>query len=154
MTVETPTTDVPAMLYARLVVDGEDYCIPIAQVRENRRWSPTTRLPHSPPYMLGSMNLRGEVIPIIDLAALLGFSPIKPTDRNVIVIVEEGEKLLGLAVEAVRRILSAGADQIRETPGARRDVTASLVSGLVTTDEGMVRIVDLDAIVAAMEGAP
>lgn len=148
---DADTINAPAQLYATLVVAGQDYCIDITRVRENRRWSPTTTLPHSPPYMMGTMNLRGEVIPIIDLASLFGFAPIEPTDRNVIVIIEHGERTIGLAVEAVRRILSAGADRIREAPGARRERSASCIRGLITTEAGMIRIIEVTDVVAAME---
>ena len=141
----------PAQLYATLVVAGQDFCIDITQVRENRRWSPTTTLPHAPAYMMGTMNLRGEVIPIIDLSALFGFAPIVPTDRHVIVIIEHGERIIGLVVEAVRRILSAEGSQIRDAPGAKREASTSCIRGLIATEAGVIRIIDVADVVAAME---
>ncbi|WP_299649916.1 chemotaxis protein CheW [uncultured Jannaschia sp.] len=141
----------PAELYATVIVAGQDFCIDIKQVRENRRWSPTTTLPHSPHYMMGTMNLRGEVIPIIDLAALFGFPNIEPTDRHVIVIIEHEEKIIGLAVEAVRRILSVTPDQIRDAPGAKRDTSTSCIRGLITTESGVIRIISVSDVVTAME---
>lgn len=151
MPLEAEANTAPAQLYSTLSVAGQDYCIDIMRVRENRRWSPTTSLPHSPPFMMGTMNLRGEVIPIIDLACLFGFQPISPTDRHVIVIVEDGSRIIGLAVEAVRRILSAELDQIREAPGARKESSMSCISGLITTETGMIRIIDVADVVAAMD---
>lgn len=148
---EAAIRTVPAQLFSTLSVARQDYCIDIMRVRENRRWSPTTVLPHSPSYMLGTMNLRGEVIPIIDLACMFGFEPIKPTDRHVIVIVEHENRIIGLAVEAVRRILSADVDQIREAPGASKESSLSCICGLITTDEGMIRIIDVEDIVKAMD---
>lgn len=138
-------------LYSTLSVAGQDYCIDIIRVRENRRWSPITTLPHSPAFVMGTMNLRGEVIPIIDLASMFGFDPIIPTDRHVIVIVEHENRIIGLAVEAARRILSADSDQIREAPGAQKDSNNSCICGLVTTEEGMIRIIDVEDVVAAMD---
>jgi purine-binding chemotaxis protein CheW len=143
-----------ALLYARLVVGGQEYGLPIRHVRENRRWSAPTTLPHAPPFMLGSMNLRGEVIPIVDLAALFGFGAIAPTDRHVIVVVEREAKMLGLAVEAVRRILNVSPEDVRDAPALGAARGRSYVSGLIPVDGGMVRIVDLQAVVAEMEGAP
>ncbi|MEL7045610.1 MAG: chemotaxis protein CheW [Pseudomonadota bacterium] len=148
---EAETIAAQPQLYATLVVAGQDYCIDITQVRENRRWSPTTTLPHSPPYMMGTMNLRGEVIPIIDLACLFGFAPIEPTDRHVIVIIEHEQRIIGLAVEAVRRILSVDADCIREAPGARHKRSASCIRGLIPTELGVIRIIEVADVVAAME---
>lgn len=150
---ETAIATIPAQLFSTLSVAGQNYCIDIMRVRENRRWSPTTVLPHSPAFMMGTMNLRGEVIPIIDLACMFGFTPIVPTDRHVIVIVEHENRTIGLAVEAVRRILSADLDQIREAPGARKESGISCISGLVATESGMIRIIDVEDVVAAMDEA-
>lgn len=150
---EAETIAPAAELYATLVVAGEDFCIDITHVRENRRWSPTTTLPHAPPYMMGTMNLRGEVIPIIDLAALFGFDAIVPTDRHVIVIIEYGEKIIGLVVEAVRRILSVQPEQIREAPGAKKEKSTSCIRGLITQETGVTRIIDVGDVVGAMEDA-
>ncbi|MEM6891095.1 MAG: chemotaxis protein CheW [Pseudomonadota bacterium] len=151
MPLEHDVKTVPVQLFSTLSVAGQKYCIDIMRVRENRRWSPTTTLPHSPPFMMGTMNLRGEVIPIVDLACMFGLPPIVPTDRHVVVIVEHGNRIIGLAVEAVRRILSVEADQIREAPGARKECTMSCVCGLVTTDDGMIRIIDVEDVVKAMD---
>ncbi|MGB3553482.1 MAG: chemotaxis protein CheW [Jannaschia sp.] len=151
MSAEAETLAPQSELYATLVVAKQDFCIDITRVRENRRWSPTTTLPHAPSYMMGTMNLRGEVIPIIDLAVLFGFSPIAPTDRHVIVIIEHEDKIIGLAVEAVRRILGVKSDQIKDAPGAKRETSTSYIRGLITTDVGVIRIIDVGDIVDAME---
>ena len=150
---EAETVASPSALYASLVVSGEDYCIGITHVRENRRWSPTTTLPHAPPHMMGTMNLRGEVIPIIDLAALFGYGAIVPTDRHVIVVIEHEEKIIGLVVEAVRRILSVDPDQIRNAPGAKKGASPSCIRGLIAQETGVTRIIDVADVVAAMEDA-
>ena len=99
------------------------------------------------------MNLRGEVIPIIDLAALFGFPAIIPTDRHVIIIIEYEEKIIGLVVEAVRRILSVDPDQIRDAPGAKKETSTSCIRGLITQETGVTRIIDVGDVVAAMEDA-
>lgn len=151
MPLEAEVKTAQVQLFSTMSMAGQDYCIDIMEVRENRRWAPTTTLPHSPSFMMGTMNLRGEVIPTIDLACMFGLAPIIPTDRHVIVIVENENRIIGLAVEAVRRILSVEAEQIREAPGARTESTMSCLCGLVTTDAGMIRIIDVDDVVAAMD---
>jgi purine-binding chemotaxis protein CheW len=140
-----------AKLYTIFILAGQEYCIDITQVRENRRWSSTTTLPHSPSYMMGTMNLRGEVIPVIDLAALFGFSAIKPTTRHVIIVVEHEQKIIGLAVEAVRRILSVAPDDIREVPGDRTGADSSCIRGLVMSETGMIRIIDAIEVLNCMQ---
>ena len=69
--------------FVTLIAGGQSFCIEITQIREIRRWTPVTILPHSPAHVLGVINLRGAVIPIIDLAAKLGFPKIQPTARTM-----------------------------------------------------------------------
>ena len=82
-------------------VGGQEYCVDVKSVREIRGWSPATPVPHAPPSMLGVINLRGVVLPIIDLASRMGFSPASPTSRHAIMVVEHSRQVLGLLVDAV-----------------------------------------------------
>ena len=63
-------------------IDGREFCVDIMQVRDIRGWTPATPLPHSPNYVRGVINLRGAVLPVVDLAARLGFKPSEPTVRQ------------------------------------------------------------------------
>ena len=85
-------TQAKQMEFVTLIAGGQNFCIEITQIREIRRWTPVTILPHSPDHVLGVINLRGAVIPIIDLAAKLGFARISPTERHVIIITAIEEK--------------------------------------------------------------
>ena len=99
--------------FVTLVAGGQSFCIEITQIREIRRWSPVTLLPHSPPYVLGVINLRGAVIPILDLAAKLGFPPIEPTERHVIIISALEDLIVGLQFESVSDSLGIQTDAVR-----------------------------------------
>lgn len=130
-------------------VSGQDYCVDIMSVREIRGWSLATSLPHSPDYVRGVINLRGSVVPIVDLAARLGLGPITPTERDVIIIAIINRQVVGLLVEAVFDILSVGTDAIQETPDVASDVVKSFIEGVVTVDDKMLRLVDLERILPA-----
>ncbi|EAR52519.1 hypothetical protein OG2516_05408 [Oceanicola granulosus HTCC2516] len=77
-------------------VAGQSFCLDVRQVREIRRWSPVTLLPRTPAYMLGVINLRGAVIPVLDLAARLGLGETRPSERHVIIVATLGAQAAGL----------------------------------------------------------
>ena len=126
---------------------GQSFSIDITDVREIRRWSPVTPLPHAPAEVLGVMNLRGSVIPIYDLAARFGLPPTAESARNVIVVAMHDSQVLGLLVEAVSEILSVPRHQIQETPDVRSDTARQSVTGVITVGDGMTRVIDLGAVV-------
>ena len=132
--------------FVTLVAGGQSFCIEITQIREIRRWSPVTHLPHSPSYVLGVINLRGAVVPILDLAAKLGFSAIAPTERHVIIITAIDDRIVGLLVESVSEILGVQADMVRETPRTKEDASAIAVAGIIPVGDDMIKIISLDAL--------
>lgn len=133
--------------FITLVTGGQNFCIEITQIREIRRWSPVTTLPHSPSHVLGVINLRGAVIPIIDLAARLGFAGITPTERHVIIITAISDSIAGLLVESVSEILSVNADMIHETPRGQEDATTRAVNGLISVGDDMTKVINLSTLV-------
>ncbi len=137
------------MEFVTLVAGGQSFCIEITQIREIRRWSPVTHLPHSPSYVLGVINLRGAVIPILDLAAKLGFSAITPTERHVIIITAIEERIVGLLVESVSEILGVRTDMVRETPRTQEDASTLAVEAIIPVGDDMIKIISLDALLPA-----
>ena len=92
----------------------QDFCVDILSVREIRGWTRPASLPHAPSYVQGVINLRGSVLPIIDLAARLGLPSIAANDRNVIIVTTIGTQVAGLLIEAVTEILSIPASAIQK----------------------------------------
>lgn len=132
---------------------GQSFSIDITDVREIRRWSPVTPLPHAPTEVLGVMNLRGSVIPIYDLAARFGLPPTTENARNVIVVAKHDSQVLGLLVESVSEILSVNRSQIQETPDVRSECAQRTVTGVITVGDGMTRVIDLGAVVQLRQKA-
>ncbi|SES24813.1 purine-binding chemotaxis protein CheW [Tranquillimonas rosea] len=124
-------------------VGEQDYCVDIMAIREIRGWTPATVLPHSPGYVLGVINLRGSVVPIVDLAARLGLPPAVPTPRHVIVIAVVGEQMVGLLVDAVSDILSVNDASIQDTPDVMAETTKEFVEGVISVDSRMLRLIAL-----------
>lgn len=127
-------------------VGEQEFCVDIAAVRELRGWSETTPLPHSPDYVRGVINLRGLVLPVLDMAARLGLPPTEAGARHVIVVVRIGEQLVGLLVDAVRDIFVAAEGEIQPTPELGDDVAPTLVTALVTQEDRMLGLLALERV--------
>ncbi len=147
------TNQAKQLEFVTLVAGGQNFCIEITQIREIRRWTPVTILPHSPHHVLGVINLRGAVIPIVDLAAKLGFEKITPTERHVIIITAIEERIVGLLVESVSEILGVSADMVRETPRSPEDATTRAILGVIPVGDDMTKVINLTALMPSAEQA-
>jgi purine-binding chemotaxis protein CheW len=132
-------------------IGDDEYSVDIMSVREIRGWTQTTSLPHSPSFVRGVINLRGTVLPVIDLAMRLGLAETDPEDRNVIIVVDAGERVMGLRVDAVSDILSFTKDQLQPPPDVASPATESFVKALTILDERMVRMLDLSTVLPGIE---
>lgn len=128
------------------LVGGQDYCVDIMSVREIRGGAKATTLPHSPSYMRGVINLRGTVLPIMDLSTRLDLETATDTERNVIIVVAVGERTAGLMVDAVSDILAIHEDDLQSPPDLPADNERSFVSALTIVDNRMIRVLDLTAV--------
>lgn len=128
-------------------VSGQKYCLEITQIREIRRWSPVTVLPHAPTEVLGVMNLRGAVIPIFDLACYFGLGKTQANERNVVIICAVNDRSVGILVESVSEIVSIDPAEIQETPNVKSNATKSVIQGVLSVEGEMARLIVLDPIV-------
>lgn len=138
-------------------VGGQDFCVDIMSVREIRGWTPATVLPHAPSYILGVINLRGAVVPIVDLAARMGLEPIRPDARHVIVICVVDNQTVGFLVDAVSDILSVKRTLIQPTPAVSSDITRAFFEGVIAIEQRMLRLIDIEAVlppIAARQERP
>lgn len=128
---------------------GQSFCLEITQIREIRRWTSVTALPHTPDDVLGVMNLRGAVIPIFDLASRFGLGATAGNERNVVIVAAVGGTTIGLLVESVSEILSVEKSSIQETPDIKSEATRNSILGMISVGDAMVRVVNLDAVLDA-----
>ncbi|CUH77023.1 Chemotaxis protein CheW [Tritonibacter multivorans] len=152
--VNMPDQEVKHALQSEFVsftVAGQAFCLKITQIREIRRWSPVTILPHAPADVLGVMNLRGAVIPIYDLSARFGLQQTEASERNVVIVVAVHGKPVGLLAESVSEIISINPEEIQETPQVDSRSTMEYIQGIISHDDTMVRIINLDAVISAPE---
>jgi purine-binding chemotaxis protein CheW len=132
-------------------IGDQEFCVSIMTVREIRGWTKTTPMPHSPGYMMGVINLRGEVLPIIDLSRRLGMRSAEPTERHVIIVVQVKDKMVGLLVDAVSDILTVTSDNIQPTPEVSSDMERTFARGILSIDRRMICLIELDALVQGSE---
>src|SRR5580692_8158523 len=127
-------------------IGSQEFCIDIVSVREIRGWTPATALPHSPAFVRGVINLRGVVLPIVDLAARLGLAPVEPTSRHVIIVAQVGKQVVGLLVDAVSEILTVSDDMVQPTPDVASEMAKTFVRGVLAINERMISLIALDEI--------
>ena len=132
-------------------IGAQEFCVDIMAVREIRGWTAATALPRSPAFVRGVINLRGAVLPIVDLAARLGFASAEPTDRHVIIVAQIGHQMVGLLVDAVSDILTVTDDLIQPTPDVASDTAKTFVRGLLAVDGRMLSLLGLDRILPDVE---
>ncbi|MEW6599291.1 MAG: chemotaxis protein CheW [Pseudomonadota bacterium] len=97
-------------------IGGQEFCIDIRSVREIRGWAPATPMPHSPEYIVGVINLRGMVMPVIDLRSRLGLGQTEPTERHVIVVIQADGRTAGLLVDGVRESFHVETSSLQAPP--------------------------------------
>jgi purine-binding chemotaxis protein CheW len=130
-------------------VGAQEFCLDIMSVREIRGWTQATVLPHAPGYVRGVINLRGSVLPVVDLADRLGFVPIEGNARQVIIVVHIGGKLVGMLVDAVSDILSPSSQAVQPTPEIASGQVLSFLQGVLAIEGRMIGLIRVDEIMPA-----
>ncbi len=127
-------------------VGDQEFAMTIMAIREIRGWIASTPLPHAPPYIKGMINLRGRVMAIIDLAIRLGFQPREPTAASVVIVIEMGDTVAGLLVDAVSDIINVTEDMRQMTPNTGDSASRAYVEGLIMINEKIIGILSLPAV--------
>jgi purine-binding chemotaxis protein CheW len=122
-------------------------------IREIRAWSATTTLPRVADYVCGVVNLRGTVLPVMDLRARLGWGRTQPSPRHVIIVVRIAEQLQGLIVDAVNDIVAIEESDIQPPPNVAGDDMALYLHGLASVEDRMVMVLALDQLALTSEPA-
>jgi purine-binding chemotaxis protein CheW len=135
------------------VIGQDEYGISILRVREIAEYRPLTPVPMTPPWMRGVMNLRGTVVPVVDLAAKLGLEQTRVSRRTCLVILEmeiEGEEVvIAVMVDGVSRVIDVPRQDIQEAPPFGMSI--DFVPGLIRMDDTLIILLDLSAILASAE---
>jgi purine-binding chemotaxis protein CheW len=139
--------------FLTFVCAGEEYGVAILCVQEIKGWEGVTRVPYAPDYLLGVMNLRGVIVPVIDLRTRFGLPPRAPDSSSVVIVVRvhtgHGEKTAGIVVDAVSEVYSVAPENIKPTPDLGASGDRACVHNLASIDEKMVMLLDIDKLVTS-----
>lgn len=130
-------------------VGGQGYAVAIATVREIRGWTEPSSMPDAPDYVMGVINLRGEVLPLMNLAEKLGLKTPDIDARSVIIVVEHGDQTVGLLVDSVSNIIAPVPDEIKPPPESASAGKNNYVAALTLLDDKITRILDLPSVLTA-----
>lgn len=125
----------------------EEYGVSILQVQEIKRMTDITRVPHTPDYIKGVMNLRGSVLPVLDLKKRLSLPPQEYSDDTRIIIVKVEDITLGIIVDAVSEVLTIGQQSIEPPQAVAGGVVANYLSGVGKLDDRLLILLNLEAII-------
>jgi purine-binding chemotaxis protein CheW len=133
----------------------EEYAISILRVKEILQYEATTRVPGTPPSIRGVINMRGSVVPVVDLAVRLGLPESRVSKRTCIVIVEvdlEGEPtVIGLMVDSVSQVIDLGSDDIQPPPPFGPRVRIDYLIGMGRLGQRLILLLDIDRVLSATE---
>jgi purine-binding chemotaxis protein CheW len=147
---ETASADVSARSQLISFAIGDDqYGVDIMAVREIKGWSQITHLPRQPEYMRGVLNLRGVMVPIIDLRCRFGQGLTEATALHIVIVVQIGARHVGMLADRVLDIVSFDASQIQPVPRVAETTRADFLSGLLTIESGMIALIDLTHLLPA-----
>lgn len=158
MTQESRNTMASDMLHAdsnqylTFLLNGEEYGVEILRVQGIQGWDNVTPIPNSPGYVLGVMNLRGAIVPIIDLRKRFSMPALDvgPTTVIIVVRVENNDRsqVIGMVVDAVSEVYRLDQESIQDFPEINSAVTSDFIKGLSTVDEKMLILLDVDKLLS------
>jgi len=124
-------------------IGDDQYGVDIMAVREIKGWTDITPLPRQPQYVRGVLNLRGVIVPIVDLRCRFGQGLTQATPLHIVIIVHISGKPVGLLADRVLDIVSLDSNEIKPVPRVAQGHRVNFLSGLVTTEDAMIALIDL-----------
>jgi purine-binding chemotaxis protein CheW len=133
--------------FITFAIGDDQYGVDIMAVREIKGWTGVTPLPRQPDYVRGVLNLRGAMVPIVDLRCRFGQGTTEATPMHIAIIVEIDGQQVGLLADRVLYIVSFDTGKVQPVPQVARGTRAEMLSGLVTVESGMIALIDLGRLV-------
>ena len=132
--------------YLTFQLRDEEYGVEILKVQEIKGYTAITPVPNTPAYLKGVMNLRGTIVPVVDLRAKFGMEAAEYTAFTVIIVLTVGTKVMGLIVDAVSDVLNIPKTDIQATPDFGAQVDARFISGMAKAGDKLVVLLDIDRV--------
>lgn len=143
--------------YLTFMLAGEEYGVDILRVQEIKGWDRVTPIPNTPDFMRGVINLRGTIVPIIDLRLRFSLTPLEYGPTTVVIVLKvhghDRERIMGIVVDAVSDVYNVPADELQPPPDFGVTVSIESIQGLASVNEQMVIVLDIDHLLNAREFA-
>ena len=137
--------------YLTFMLGDEYYGVNILKVQEIKGYTDVTRIPNTPDYIKGVLNLRGTIVPIINLRMKFGMEQIDNTAITVIIVVMVRGRVMGMIVDTVSDVLTIPAKEIKPPPSLGTKVDTSFIDGIGTSEERLVTFLDIDRVLTDQE---
>ncbi|MGH8534064.1 MAG: chemotaxis protein CheW [Gammaproteobacteria bacterium] len=149
----TQTLPTAAGQYLTFILAGTEYGVDILRVQEIKGWDTATEIPNTPEYIRGIINLRGTIVPIVDLRKRLHMEAVAYGNTTVVVVLKVkgagGERTMGFVVDAVSDVYQVTVDQIKAAPDFGTSVSTEFVKGLAAVGDKIVILLEIDQLVDA-----
>ena len=147
--IETTTTGAREYLTFRL--DQEEYGIDILKVQEIRGYEPPTRIAHAPAFIKGVVNLRGTIIPIVDMRLKFNCSKAEYNSFTVVIILNLRNRVVGIVVDSVSDVMELSAESIRPAPDIESVIDNDCIMGLGSVGERMLILLDIEKLMSGLD---
>lgn len=137
----------PEDLHVLFSIGEATYAIPAGDVLQIETYEGATPVPGTAPWVAGIVQIRGRVIPVVDLRRRFGLEPTPRTLDTRVIVVQRGPRVVGLVVDRARDVLRLSAAQVQAMPTAPDDKTHELVRAIAQTDRGLLMMIDVESIV-------
>ncbi|MFC4161393.1 chemotaxis protein CheW [Chitinimonas lacunae] len=137
--------------YLVFTLGHEEYAIDILKVQEIRGYEPPTRIAQAPPFILGVVNLRGAIAPIVDLRVKFGVGEPQYHAFTVVIILNVAARIVGIVVDGVSDVIALNNDLVRPPPEFGTSVDTAYITGLAPLDERMLILVDIEKLLTSRE---
>ncbi len=137
--------------YLTFSLGREEYGIEILRVQEIRGYSAPTPVPNTPPYIRGVMNLRGTVVPVVDLRVKLGMESAEQNQFTVVIVVNVGRRVVGMVVDSVSDVLNIAHSEMAPPPDMGGEVDTSFLTGIAKSGDRLISLLALDQVMGAGE---
>jgi purine-binding chemotaxis protein CheW len=156
-TANTKSTNAKASVaageYLTFILGEESYGIEILKVQEIRGYDAVTQIANTPDFIKGVVNLRGKIVPIVDLRIKFHLGKIEYNELTVVIILNLNGRVVGIVVDGVSDVMALKEDQIRDVPSLVASIDTKYIMGLATVEEQMLILVDIEQLMSSQEMA-
>ena len=133
------------------ILGAEEYGVDILKVQEIRGYEKVTPIPSAPAYLKGIVNLRGVIVPLVDMRVRFGLAEPRYDSTTVVVILRVSGRIIGLVVDAVSDVVHLAPNDVKEAPALGSVVDSSFLAGLATRDDHMIMLLDIEKLLSSGE---